>query len=170
MPYDPNMHHRRSIRLQGYDYSQAGAYFITTCTHGRERLFGEIVSGALQPSSYGRIVVEWWNTIPEHLPGVELDEFVLMPNHMHGIVVLTTHGSTSQQLPTLGRVVAYFKYQSTKGVNQIRSASGVPVWQRNYYEHIIRNQAALRRIREYIVNNPQQWQLDQLNPDHISEK
>jgi len=101
---------------------------------------------------------------------VELDEFVLMPNHMHGIIGLTSRTSTSRKLPTLGRIVAYFKYQSTKGVNQLRSTSGVPVWQCNYYEHIVRNQNALQQIREYIINNPQQWQLDQLNPAHISEK
>src|SRR6266508_3940644 len=105
MPYDPNIHHRRSIRLQGYDYSQAGAYFITTCTQSRERLFGDIVNGVLQPNRYARIVVEWWNSIPEHVPGVELDEFVLMPNHVHGIVVLITRTLPPQQLPTLGRVV-----------------------------------------------------------------
>jgi putative transposase len=110
MTYDPNIHHRRSIRLRGYDYSQAGAYFVTICAHDRERLFGDIVSGALQPNSYGRLVVEWWHTIPEHFPSAELDEFVLMPNHLHGIVVLAARTLASAQPPTLGRVVAYFKY------------------------------------------------------------
>jgi REP element-mobilizing transposase RayT len=170
MTYDPNIHHRRSIRLRGYDYSQAGAYFVTICTRDRERLFGYIVNGALQPNSYAGIVVEWWNSIPEHFPSVELDASVVMPNHMHGIVVLATPTSTSAQPPTLGRVIAYFKYQSTKDVNQRRPPLGNAVWQRNYYEHIIRDQESLRRIREYIVNNPQQWELDQLNPDHRSKK
>ena len=110
MTYDPNIHHRRSIRLQGYDYSQAGAYFVTICAQGREYLFGDIVNGALQPNNYAQVVVKWWNAIPEHFPSVELDEFVLMPNHMHGIVVLSTPTSTAAQPPTLGRVVAYFKY------------------------------------------------------------
>lgn len=170
MTYDPNIHHRRSIRLQGYDYSQAGAYFVTICTQYREHLFGNIVNGALQPNSYARIVVEWWNSIPEHFTSVELDEFVVMPNHMHGIVVLSTLALTSARSPTLGRVVAYFKYQSTKGVNLLRPPPSASIWQRNYYEHIIRDQASLQRMREYIVNNPQQWELDQLNPDHRSEK
>jgi putative transposase len=167
MTYDPNIHHRRSIRLRGYDYSQAGAYFVTICAHDRERLFGDIVSGALQPNSCSRLVVDWWNTIPEHFPSVELDEFVLMPNHLHGIVVLAARTLASAQPPTLGRVIAYFKYQSTKGVNQIRPPPGAPVWQRNYYERIIRDQEALQRVREYVVNNPQRWEIDQLNPEHL---
>jgi REP element-mobilizing transposase RayT len=140
MTYDPNIHHRRSIRLRGYDYSQAGAYFVTICAQGRESLFGDIVSGTMQLNPYGAIVVDWWDRIAEHFQGVELDDFVAMPNHVHRIVVLTNSMAseafeptqkptapqkdiasyaalTSPQRPTIGKVVAYFKYQSTKGIN-----------------------------------------------------
>jgi putative transposase len=189
MTYDPNIHHRRSIRLRGYDYRQAGAYFVTICAHGRECLFGDIVSGTMQLNPYGAIVVDWWNAIPEHFNNVDLDAFVVMPNHIHGIVVLT-NSMTSEALnatqkptvpnkdftpdvmlalpqrPTLGKVVAYFKYLTTKGINQVRSMPGIPIWQRNYYEQIIRTETSLQQIRQYIANNPLRWESDQLHPDN----
>jgi putative transposase len=188
MPYDPNIHHRRSIRLHDYDYSQAGAYFVTICAQDRECLFGKIVNSTLWLNAYGEIVVQWWEKIAEHFPSVALDAFVVMPNHIHGIVILANSmpketfnptqgqtetlktitpnvGQTPSQSPTLGRVVAYFKYQSTKDINQARATTSGRVWQRNYYERIIRNEAALQKIRAYIINNPLQWELDQLHPD-----
>jgi putative transposase len=88
MPYNPNIHHRRSIRLPGYDYTQAGAYFVTICTNQRQRLFGEIVDGKMHLNLCGQVVVSRWQNIPRHFPCVKLDEFVLMPDHLHGIVVI----------------------------------------------------------------------------------
>lgn len=164
MPYDPNIHHRRSIRLRGYDYSQAGAYFVTVCAQGRACLFGEILNGTLHMSQSGEIVVRWWESIAEHFSNVELDAYVVMPNHMHGIVVLADSIVSDAQRPTLGKIVAYFKHQSTKAISQSRSAHADRVWQRNYYERIIRNEQALQRVREYIANNPQRWELDQFHP------
>jgi putative transposase len=97
-------HHRRTIRLQGYDYSQVGAYFITICTHNRECLFGTITDGEMILNEYGRIVQQCWLEIPDHFPHAELDGFMVMPNHVHGIVVITdrvgaTHASPLHQMP-----------------------------------------------------------------------
>ena len=180
MKYDPERHHRRSVRLRGYDYSQAGAYFVTICTPDRACLFGDVADGVMRLNDAGRVVERCWHEIPIHFPHVELDEFVIMPNHVHGVIVIVGAGSprpyvasgagtktgaeTAPLRATLGRMVAYFKYQSTKHINIMRGTPGIPVWQRNYYEHIIRDDESLNRILEYIVNNPLQWELDWENP------
>jgi putative transposase len=190
MPYDPERHHRRSIRLKGYDYSQAGAYFVTVCTQDREVLLGDIVDEAMRWNAYGDVVAACWDEIPTHFPTVDLDAFVVMPNHVHGVIVLAyTVGARSPRPyhggettpgmetgvetmplrnPTLGQVVAYFKSQSTKRINEIRATPGVPIWQRNYYEHIIRDEHALQRIRDYIATNPLRWALDRENPARLA--
>jgi REP element-mobilizing transposase RayT len=176
-------HHRCSIRLRGYDYSRAGAYFVTICAQGRECLFGEIVDGEMLLNEFGGCVVRWWDDIPRHFVGVDTDAFVVMPNHVHGIIVIvgaglprpygtiathTAMGAETAPLrgrrPSLGNIVAYFKYQTTKTINEMRQTPSAPVWQRNYYEHIIRDEEPLNRIREYIINNPLQWALDRENP------
>ena len=173
MPYDPNRHHRRSIRLKGYDYSQAGAYFITLCTQDRACLFGKVVNGEMRLNDAGRMVLAEWNRLPERFPRVVLDAFVVMPNHVHGILVITdpaptvgaTVGATLVVAPTVGNIIGAFKSRVT--VEYIRGVktSGWPpfrgrLWQRNYYEHIIRNERALNAIRQYIMENPRRWQMD----------
>lgn len=167
MPYDPNRHHRRSIRLKGYDYSQAGAYFITLCTQDRACLFGKVVNGEMRLNDAGRMVLAEWNRLPERFPHLVLDAFVVMPNHVHGILVITdpaptvgaTVGATLVVAPTVGNIIGAFKSRVT--VEYIRGVktSGWPpfrgrLWQRNYYEHIIRNERALNAIRQYIMENP----------------
>jgi putative transposase len=181
MKYDPAIHHRRSIRLQDYDYSQAGAYFVTICTQGRECLLGEVVDALLSRSQYGEIVEQVWHQIPHHFSSVTLDAAVIMPNHFHGIIVIAEESFLVQQKshnlapnqnskkPTLGQIVAYFKYQSTKLINVARDLTGVKFWQRNYYEHIIRSEASLAQLRTYIEQNPQKWQHDQLHPQNPSK-
>ena len=188
MTYDPARHHRRSIRLKGYDYTQAGAYFVTLCVQGRECLLGAVTAGEMILNELGQIVREEWERSSEIRREIELDEFVVMPNHTHGIVwIIETddvrasvrppqpapvraHGRAPQRAPkSLGSFVAGFKSAATKRINEQRGMPGVPVWQRNYYEHIIRNDADLQRIREYIVNNPLKWDLDQLHPNHPSK-
>ena len=287
MIYDPDRHHRRSIRLRGYDYSQPGAYFITVCTHDRACMFGEVVDGEMQLNEYGQIVRDAWDDLPNHYAGVTLDAFVIMPNHVHGIIVLTgsparadgvTLGATFETVsmgmatgsmavdsaagtdsvrtdtaagadvanagvagagmvvvgagfkpapttpptiiaapadaapapttpptiaaapadaapapttpPTiiaapadaapasasagnpmpdharpvpLSEVVRAFKTFSARRINKRRNTQGVPVWQRNYYEHIVRDEKSLNRIREYIANNPLRWTMDREN-------
>lgn len=164
MKFDPKIHHRRSIRLQGYDYSQSGAYYVTIVTHGRECLFGEVVNGAMQLNEYGKIVEFTWNDLVNHVNGIELDVFVVMPNHVHGIVVIVGAGSEPAPTPNkpLSEIVRQFKTFSARRINDLRNTRGIPVWQRNYYEHIIRDEKSYQRISEYIINNPVQWQQDEL--------
>jgi putative transposase len=167
-----NIHRRRSIRLPGYDYSQPGAYFITICTQNREYLFGNIVVGAgpracPEPNDAGTMIQTVWYEIPIHYHGIEIDEFIVMPNHIHGIIVIRQaqgDGRPQGIAPTGGPlslpdVVHRFKTMTTKcyavGVKQ----HGWPpfpgrLWQRNYWEHIVRNEIELNRIREYIRYNP----------------
>lgn len=148
MKFDTHIHHRRSIRLKGYDYSAAGGYFVTVVTFRRECLFGEIVEGEIKVNALGRIVQECWNETPAHFPNVEIDSFVIMPNHIHGIVFIHENvGAThaSPLLPSrgpsprsLGAIVGSFKSAVSRRAGlELDSAN---IWQRNYYEHIIRNQ------------------------------
>lgn len=205
--FDSRLHHRKSIRLCEYDYSQAGVYFVTIVAWQRECLFGKIVGDEIQLSQHGKVVQKWWNGISLHFPDVLLGAFVIMPNHIHGIIILAdgrgavpapsnesdfnSMASTQTQRigiseneaqkqdislerggetpplhrPTLGQVVAYFKYQSTKEMNLL-DGSGVVTkfWQRNYYEHIIRNEREMDRIWRYIEGNLSAWEEDEENP------
>ncbi len=172
MIYDPQKHQRRSIRLKGYDYTQPGAYFVTICTQNRESLLGEIVEGEMMLNEYGQVVVGCWIWLAKQYPYVELDEWVVMPNHAHSIVILSgmddSRRGGSRTAPTtksLGRLVGAFKTVSTKRINQMRHTPGAPVWQRNYYEHIIRDEDELNRLRQYILDNPVQWEMDENNPN-----
>jgi putative transposase len=166
-----NRHHRRSIRLKEYDYSQPGEYFVTVCTYNHDCTLGEIVEGEMRLNEIGKIVEECWRQISYHFINVELDQFVVMPNHLHGIIILNEQcrGEVTSPLqkPTLGKVLAYFKYQSTKSINVINATPGNRFWQRNYYEHIIRNDNELNNIRDYIQNNVLQWAFDKDNPNNI---
>jgi len=165
---------RRSIRLRGYDYTQSGAYFVTICTQNRECLFGDIVNGKMVLNEYGKIVVAEWKKTAEIRDEIELDEWVVMPNHFHGIVVVTGRG-TACRAPTIERfgkpvagslptIVRSFKSAGTKCINTIRNMPGAKLWQRNYYEHVIRNENELNRIQQYIINNPDKWESDRNYP------
>jgi len=162
VPYDSTIHHRRSIRLQEYDYRQAGAYFVTVCADRHALVFGEIVNDTMRLNAYGQIVIEDWEWLAGHHESVELDAFVVMPNHLHGIIVITGGEGGSRTAPTkpLGRLVGAFRTVSTKHVNEWRETPGVTLWQRNFHEHIIRNGDDLDRIRAYIVTNPARWSWD----------
>ncbi|MEN6469361.1 MAG: transposase [Smithella sp.] len=180
MKYNPAIHHRHSIRLKGYDYSQTGAYFITVCTHNRECLFCFINDDEITTNEYGDIVRREWMKTPEMRANVELDEFIIMPNHVHGIIMINecrgvlqyaptktqTKHETKFQSPsnTIGAIIRGFKSAVTRQINEMRQTPGVPIWQCNYYEHIIRNDDELNRVREYIINNPINWQTDENNP------
>ena len=217
MAFDPQKHHRRSIRLKGYDYTQPGAYFITVVTHDRECLFGEIVDGEMRLNEFGEIVrAEWFQTAIVR-PYVMLypDEFVMMPNHVHGILWIVDVGATRRVAPpsvapspvapspvapppvapspvapspiapspiappldstplvhatihprgpmagSVGAIIGQFKSITAKRINTLRNVPGQPVWQRNYYERIIRDERALNAIRRYILNNPANWTKD----------
>jgi putative transposase len=169
MLYDPDLHHRRSIRLQGYDYAQAGAYFVTICVYNRECLLSEIVDGETQLTEIGRIVVKTWDNLLSRFSCIELDMFVAMPNHVPGIIVIvdSSQGAASSA-PTLGRIVRAFKSLSAVACNRVLDRAGVPFWQRNYYEHVIRDEDDLDRVRQYIVENPGRWAEDPENPAYQS--
>ena len=225
MTFDPGKHHRRSIRLEDYDYSWAGAYFVTICVQNRACLFGEICNDEVIPNPAGRLVQSEWDALPKRFSLLDLDAFVLMPNHVHAIVVITEESWTSpaadqfgcargvrnpnvgatlvvaqsadtgapvddkagsrpedragtrpqgragtRPAPTLGDVVGAFKSLTThRYVIGVRN-HGWPrfqrrLWQRNYYEHIIRNAGELKQVRQYIADNPVQWVVDRENPD-----
>ena len=197
--YDPDIHKRRSIRLKDYDYSQPGAYFVTICAKSRGSVFGGIKDGIMHLTDAGRTVKSIWNDLPNHYPNISLDAFIIMPNHVHGIIVISDqkHGQArdlplraisddsdvgaslvgalnASSVPTLCEIVGAFKSKSTneyiRGIKQF----GWPpfqgkLWQRNYYDHIIRDEKSLEQTREYVFNNPLKWDYDDENPDKKRE-
>ncbi|MCX7838639.1 MAG: transposase, partial [Anaerolineae bacterium] len=165
------------------------AYFVTIVTRNRECLFGDVVDGAMRVNAWGQIVVECWDALPTHFPNVELDAFVVMPNHVHGIIVIVDDAAPRRgeaffglsrkpknasplhpqpprgtQSGSVGAIIQNFKSVSARKINASRDTAGAPVWQRNYYEHIIRNEKSLHAIRAYIENNPAHWAQDDENP------
>ena len=218
--FDPRKHHRRSIRLKGYDYSSEGAYYVTIVTQGREGLFGEIVDEEMILNEAGRMIVKWWNELPNKFPNVILGEFVVMPNHFHGILFIAEtvradlrvrpdyednkptqeddhedspvhvdghtssrekgedintsahkggHAGPPLQRTTLSQIIQWFKIMTTneyiRGVKQLNWKPFIgKMWQRNYYEHIIRNEKELQQKTDYILDNPSRWDDDEENP------
>jgi REP element-mobilizing transposase RayT len=170
MPYDPHKHHRRSIRLPGYNYASAGAYFLTITTQVRWPWFGRINEGQLQLNAAGQMVLEIWHSLPTRFSFIALDEAILMPDHFHALLWITADRN-DQPTPTrpagtaegsLGRYVQAFKSLSTNSyIHGVRERGWPPfeqrLWQRNYYERIVRDDQELQRVRAYIVNNPARW-------------
>lgn len=178
MTFNPEIHRRRSIRLKEYDYANVGAYFVTICVFQRECLFGDVVDGEIRLNECGMIVQDAWDDLPKHYSNVELDQFVIMPNHVHGILVLENGGRVTDHAPTetpspkrhgFPEIMRAFKSFSAKRINQMRDNPGCPVWQRNYYERVIRNEQELARAREYVFNNPGKWALDKENPANVTK-
>ena len=209
MTFNPDIHHRRSIRLREYDYATVGAYFVTICVHGRECLFGDVVNDEMRLSDAGQTVAHVWSALSTRFPDVTLDEHMVMPNHFHGIVIIDNVGAplaapafqtiapvfeppafeppafepgapgfeppasafepepdafneTKRQgaasgAPTLGKIIRVFKSISAIETNRVLDRQGRPLWQRNYYERVIRNDAELAATREYIHYNPLNW-------------
>ena len=194
--FDPAKHHRRSIRIKGYDYAQTGAYFVTIVTSQRDCLFGEIVAGEMVLSDFGKIAEACWRAIPEHFPAVELGAYVIMPNHVHGIIIIDESVGTrraddvgtgafgrgaallrpymrpNESFPdesrpnvkpgSLGAIVR--SYKSAVSYRIRKEHNTTEIWQRNYYEHIIRDDKDLQRITDYINTNPLRWNEDDENP------
>lgn len=180
MAHNPDKHQRRSIRLKDYDYSQAGAYFVTICTHNKECVLGNVVDGEMMLNEYGHAIEEEWMRTTDVRNNVALDVFVVMPNHFHGILAIVEDcRGTARCAPTVGNrqfgkmtsaslpaIIRSFKSAVTKRINELRGTPYTPIWQRNYYEHVIRDEDDLNEIREYIVNNPLKWDLDSENPQN----
>ena len=174
MKFNPIYHHRRSIRLPGYDYSFPGVYFITICTQNRECLFGDVMDGNMVLNEWGMVVVESWQWLAIQYNYVKLDKWILMPNHLHGIIIINGRGGsrTAHTMRTahtyvrkpLGRLIGAFKTVSTKRINQIRKTPGATLWQRNYFERVIRNKNEWVKTKEYIQNNPILWVHDSNHP------
>jgi len=184
MKYNPNKHHRRTIRLQGYDYSTPNAYFVTICTQNRACLFGDITEDGMQLNNAGSMIQTCWEELPLRFPMLKLDAYIVMPNHFHAIATLTTTSYTSEASEsivrsasrrgtagafTLGDIVGAFKSITTTAyIRQVRQSQWPPfdrrLWQQNYWEHIIRSSTELDHIRKYIQTNPAKWYNDQLHP------
>jgi len=195
--FDPQKHHRRSIRLQGYDYASAGAYFVTIVAWRRECLFGDVVNKEMILNKVGKIV-EWeWLELPKRLPYVTLGAHMVMPNHFHGnlfihenvgatrlgpikkqpdtepLQTITTNGIDGSPLPrvpqpaSLGVIISQFKSRVTKRIWKFPEFKETPIWQRNYYEHVIRNEIDLQNKTDYIEANPLLWDEDNENPINI---
>ncbi|WKZ49132.1 MAG: hypothetical protein QY306_07155 [Anaerolineales bacterium] len=174
--FDPQKHHRRSIRLQGYDYTSEGAYYVTIVTYHRDCLFGEIIDGEMILNDLGKIADECWRAISEHFPFVELGAYVIMPNHVHGIIIIhETVGATQWVAPTtpttrpkgpkpksLGAIIGSYKSAVSYRIHKEHNITGI--WQRNYYEHIIRDEKDLQNKTDYIEANPSLWDEDDNNP------
>jgi putative transposase len=167
---------RRSIRLPHYDYSKNGCYFITVCVNDRRRLFGEIENREMALNAAGRMVDKWWKELDQKYTDIMLDEYCIMPNHFHGIIHIVganlcvrpdcVNGQTPRSAPAVGDMVQWFKTMSTNEYifnvkNNHWQSFNKRFWQRNYYEHIIRDEDDLYRAREYIVNNPAKWEIDE---------
>jgi len=184
MTFNPDIHHRRSIRLKNYDYSQAGAYFVTVCAQNRDCLFGEITDAVMRLNDAGRMIETWWHELAHKFPMIDMDVYTVMPNHFHGIVAIVgaalrgrpnpDHSIPEEQphrvAPPLGDIVNWFKTMTTNDyIQNVRHHQWRPfpgkLWQRNYYEHIIRNEEDLNKIREYIMYNPIRWADDEENPN-----
>ena len=172
MKFDPKIHHWRSIRLKGYDYTQPGAYYITIVTYQRQQLFGEVVNAEMRLNVLGQIAYDEWFKTALLRPYVILDEdeFVVMPNHVHGIIWILNHDGgdipandvveqfgkpVSHSIPTIIRA---YKSAVTYAVNALQNQRGAALWQRNYYEHVIRDEEDLRAKRDYILSNPHRWE------------
>ena len=186
----------RPRRLGAYDYAQDGAYSVTISTKRQARLFGTVTDGRMTLNAAGRAVEEVWHGLPSHYPHVELDVFVVMPDHVHGIVVFVGQelelGVGSELALTAGRksvrsraeeagykpagtkleaprrhglseVVRGFKTYSGRRVNELRGTPGMAVWRRGYYEHVVRNEEDMNRIRQYFLENPLRWSLKREN-------
>ncbi|WP_041245412.1 transposase [Geotalea uraniireducens] len=193
MTYNPDVHHRQSIRLRSYDYRLSGAYFITVCIFQREPILAEIVDGAARLTPLGEVVREEWLRSGQIRQEIELDEYVVMPNHLHGIVFIRDNVGAHGMRPggmhpdctpdyadsenrahgraplhrspkSLGALIAGFKSACTKRTNEMRATPGLPIWQRNYHERIIRNDEELHALRDYIYNNPARWENDSEHP------
>jgi putative transposase len=158
---------RKSLRLLNYEYTQEGAYFITILTVNRECLFGDVVQGEIRLNPIGNIVKDVWQSIPIHFPQASVDDFVIMPNHIHGIINLVgaRHAVPLLNYEQFGKpisgsiptIIRSFKSEVTRRVNILRHTPGAKLWQRNYYEHVIRNEKDFQALLEYIHLNPIKW-------------
>ena len=171
MPYDPQKHHRRSVRIKGYDYTQPGVYYITICTNERQCIFGEVIDGQMRLNLLGHLAHTCWLDIPNHFSRFQLDTFVIMPDHVHGLLAIVDNTpvrtqqrrvATPEQFgqPVRGSIptaIRSYKSAVTRFIHRFCETTEVPVWQDGFHESIIRDEKTLNCKRQYIINNPQRW-------------
>ena len=172
---------RRRMRLEGYDYSTPGAYFVTACTQDRRPLFGRVIDGRMAANPLGTVVEDCWDELPDHYDSLALDAFILMPNHVHGVILLQDEPNNASvgaglqpAIPRpaasrrhgLPEIVRAFKTFSARKINRMRASTGASVWQRGFYDHVIRDEDELDRVRTYILDNPRKWSEDPDNPEN----
>ena len=171
MPQSPERPARKSPRLKGYDYAQDGAYFVTICTHNRICLFGEVRNEAMVLNHNGQIVEACWYDLPRHYPNIELDAFIVMPNHVHGIIILRNgvgvglRPSPTEKIHDLPEIVRALKSFAARRINERRDTPGQVVWQRSFHDRIIRSETEWNALRQYTLSNPAQWEADTFHPD-----
>ena len=196
--YNPKIHHRRSIRLKNYDYASDGAYFMTICTQHKEYMFGNIIDGKMVLNSAGEMIKKWLFELKNKFKDIELDEYTIMPNHIHLIIFImntvvgadlcvspeygTKHYSSRNQGRHIGQplrqqndipqIIQWLKTMTTNEyIRNVKQNNWKPfdqkLWQRNYYDRIIRNEKELAKIRKYIFENPSKWELDKNNPENL---
>jgi REP element-mobilizing transposase RayT len=159
--------YHKNVRLKDYDYSSSGGYFVTIVVAGRECCLSRIDKGNAELTDFGQVVVRGWTWLAEQYSYVVLDEYVIMPNHFHGILFVEDSQTEKGPRLTLGRLIAAFKTVTTREINLARKSPGRQFWQDNFHEHVIRNERDLAGVREYIANNPLQWALDKENPECV---
>ena len=165
-------HQRKLNRLKSYDYSKEGYYFVTICTKNRQENFGNIEDGEMVLNKFGEITEKCWYDLPNHYLNSRLDEFVIMPNHVHGIVVIVDRvGNGLKPFPTkqnhgLSEIIRGFKTFSSRRINELQDKFKFQ-WQKSFYDHVIRNEKSLSEIRKYIQENPMKWHLDKNNPENL---
>ena len=174
-----NIQKRRSLRIKHFDYSTPGAYFVTICTYKKRCLLSKVVENNIIQTEIGNIVEFQWKRTADIRKEISLDAYIIMPNHLHGIIFISKEG-TARRAPTeefgkpvsgsIPTIVRSFKSAATKAVNSIRNSSGEPFWQRNYYEHVIRNEHEFNQKRDYIISNPSRWNEDNENQKGVSKK
>jgi len=170
---------RKLNRLREYDYTQNGFYFITICIKNKDKFFGEITGAKMELSEMGKIAQKYWKEIPDHFPDAYLDEFIIMPNHIHGIIIIK-NSSASDNVRNNNYCSVQWQTKWSRSVSSVIRGFKIGVtkwcrnnyfsqfaWQKSYYDHIIRNEESLQKIREYIINNPSQWERDRNNPENL---
>ena len=171
-----NLSHRnrKTIRLRNYDYSKPGAYFVTMCVLDRTCIFGEIKNNKMHLNEFGEILNSTWNDLPNHIENIVLDEFIIMPNHVHGIIIIQETkepaDSGTKNDYTLSEIIRQLKTLSARRINQARKTPGISIWQRSFFDHIGRDESDLYLTRQYIQNNPLNWDSDDENPEGKSPK
>ncbi len=163
---------RKANRLRGYDYSQDGYYFVSICTKGRKEFFGDIREAKMDLNRYGEIVNQCWRDLPRHYPNCFLDSFVIMPNHIHGIIVIDNGnvvGNGLKPFPTHGlpEIIRGFKTFSSRKINEEMKIDNKFQWQKSFYDHVIRDDKSLENLRQYIMFNPLKWELDIENRTNV---